>query len=74
MNPFINEQIRETTALFSGQHFQFERSRELQVSFAHIFSRHLGNLAAGEHFEAEGILVTGEFGSGKTKEVSASYF
>lgn len=69
MNPFIIPEIKDTAASFSGRHYQFDRSQELQNSLAQIFSRHLGNLQGGERFETEGLLVTGESGSGKSKEV-----
>lgn len=69
MNPFILPEVRETAACFSGRHYQFNRSQELQTSLAQIFSRHLGNLEGGGRFETEGLLVTGESGSGKSKEV-----
>ncbi|MGJ8624546.1 MAG: ATP-binding protein [Yoonia sp.] len=69
MNPFIIPEIRDTAAHFSRQHYQFERSNKLQTALAEIFSRHLGMLQGGGRFEAEGLLVTGKSGSGKSTEV-----
>jgi len=69
MNPFIIPAIRDTTAHFAKQHYKFDRTNELQTALAGIFSRYLGNLEAGGPFETEGLLITGESGSGKTKEV-----
>ena len=69
MNPFIIPEIRDTAAYFSRQHYQFDRSIKLQTALAEIFSRHLGSLQGGGRFEAEGLLVTGKSGSGKSTEI-----
>lgn len=69
MNPFIIPAVASTANTLADKHFPLDRGKELQRSMALIFSRYLGNLQSGNRFEAEGLLVTGASGSGKTREI-----
>ncbi len=70
MNDFIISEIADSTNRQSDLHFPFGRSAVLKRTLALIFSRYLGGLRSGNRFEAEGMIVTGLSGSGKTQEVS----
>lgn len=69
MNPFIIPAVTSTATTLAEKHFPLARGKELQRSLALIFSRYLGNLQSGRRFEAEGLLVTGASGTGKTREI-----
>ena len=68
-NPFVIEEIAETASNHAAWHYPFERGAKIQQAVAQIFSRHLGGLRSGSRFETEGVLVTGNSGAGKTREV-----
>ena len=70
MNEFVIPAIRETAASTVDLLFPFKRAKRLKKEFARIFSNHLGCLESGARFETESILVTGQSGSGKTKEIA----
>lgn len=70
MNEFVIPAIRETAANTVDRIFPFERAVRLKKEFAGVFSHHLGCLESGARFETESILVTGQSGSGKTKEIA----
>ncbi|MBP0483659.1 ATP-binding protein [Sagittula salina] len=70
-NPFIIPSVVQQSERLASGYYPLARGAELQNSFAQVFSRHLGLLAAGGTFEARSLLVTGHSGSGKTAEISA---
>jgi hypothetical protein len=51
--------------------FPLHRAVQLQSDFVRLFSTHLGHLIGGGRFEAEGLLITGQSGSGKTTEIGS---
>lgn len=69
MNEFVIPAIRDTAAHTVDRVFPLERAERLKSEFASVFSHHLGCLESGSRFETESILVTGQSGSGKTKEI-----
>lgn len=69
MNEFVIPAIRDTAAGTVDHVFPLERAERLKSEFARVFSHHLGCLESGSRFETESILVTGQSGSGKTKEI-----
>jgi len=69
-NPFIIPSMANLNADLAQRHFPLARGKELQQTFAQLFSRHLGRLQSGKDFEARSLLVTGLSGSGKTAEIS----
>ncbi|GGH63766.1 AAA family ATPase [Frigidibacter albus] len=69
MNPFVIDTVVAAQSSVSDSHFPLQRATDLQHALATIFSRHLGNVRGGRRFESEGLLVTGQSGSGKTEEV-----
>ncbi|MHA3976062.1 ATP-binding protein [Halovulum sp. GXIMD14794] len=70
MNPFIVPEIAHARQQLVNARFPLRRSEELREVFARTFSRHLGGLQGAGRFETESILVTGESGSGKTREIT----
>jgi len=70
LNPFIIEEVAQTTTQLSPRHFPLARAESLRNSFAHLFSRHLGHLRSGHFFEPEALRVIGLSGSGKTRELN----
>ncbi|MCF2906195.1 ATP-binding protein [Octadecabacter sp. CECT 8868] len=69
MSEFVNETYRDAAANAAGRLFPLDRATLLQRDFIRKFSTHLGHLIGGGQFEAEGLLVTGQSGSGKTTEI-----
>lgn len=70
MSEFVIPGIRDNAARTSDRVFPLQRATRLKDEFARVFSHHLGGLESGERFETESILVTGQSGSGKTKEIA----
>lgn len=70
MSEFVIPGIRSTAASTADRVFPLERATRLKTEFARVFSQHLGNLESGARFETECILVTGQSGSGKTREIA----
>ncbi|WP_240910377.1 hypothetical protein [Pontivivens nitratireducens] len=70
MNEFVIPEVRNTVADTVDCVFPLERAVRLRDEFARVFSQHLGSLESGSRFETESILVTGQSGSGKTKEIA----
>lgn len=70
MNEFIIPSVRETAADTVDRIFPLKRAADLTDPFARVFSHHPGCLANGARFETESILLTGQSGSGKSKEIS----
>ncbi|SPJ26140.1 ATP-binding protein [Palleronia abyssalis] len=68
-NEFIIPSVAEANAKLGKCHFPLARGDDLHQSFAHAFSRHFGRLQAAESFDAHGLLVTGQSGTGKTTEI-----
>jgi hypothetical protein len=71
MTEFVDETVRTATQRNGSRLYPLPRAEKLTADLKDIFSDHLGNLGHGGHFEAEGILVTGRSGSGKTKELDS---
>ena len=71
MTEFIDETVRTATHRNGGRLYPLPRADRLTADLKDIFSAHLGNLDHGGHLEAEGILVTGRSGSGKTRELDS---
>ncbi|WP_417241836.1 ATP-binding protein [Celeribacter sp.] len=69
MNEFVIPSVRATATGTIDRVFPFERAVRLKSEFARVFSHHLGCLESGSRFETESLLVTGQSGSGKTKEI-----
>ncbi|QBF33833.1 ATP-binding protein [Thalassococcus sp. S3] len=69
MSQFINQTIKKAAEQQGGQIFPFERAKKLCDRFKAVLSDYLGNLEHGGYFEARGILVTGRFRCGKTREI-----
>ncbi|MEL6692735.1 MAG: ATP-binding protein [Pseudomonadota bacterium] len=69
MSEFVIPEIRETAAFTEDRVFPLKRAVRLKTEFARVFSHHLGSMESGARFETESILVTGQSGSGKTKEI-----
>ncbi len=69
MNEFVDETIRDLVEQQGNRIYPLSRGDELKADLRQLFSTHLGNLSHGGHFEAEGLLVTGQSGSGKTTEL-----
>lgn len=69
MSEFINETYRDAAAKAAERLFPLKRANQLQSDFVRLFSTHLGHLIGGGRFEAEGLLITGQSGSGKTTEI-----
>ena len=66
---FVIDEIVSSRQSLSWRTFPLERAEELKASIARIFSQHLGDLRQEINFESQCLVVTGEPGSGKTKEV-----
>jgi len=69
LNEFIIPEVKDTAAATSGVTFPFERAQQLKGKLSRVFSYHLGCMTSGARFETESILVTGESGTGKSKEI-----
>lgn len=69
MSEFVIEAAVNAAKDLAVRHYPMPRANELKRALALLFSRHLGRLLSGAHFEAEWILVTGRSGSGKTTEI-----
>lgn len=70
MNEFIIPSVRETATDTVDRIFPLKRAADLKDPFARVFSHHPGCLENGAQFETESILLTGQSGSGKSKEIS----
>lgn len=68
-NPFVIDKIADAATGFAARHYPFARAEDLQQALARTFSRYLGNHRSGARFEAEGLLVTGPTGAGKSTEI-----
>ena len=66
---FIIDEIVASREALSWRTFPLSRAIELKTNIARIFSQHLGDLRQEISFESQCLVVTGEPGSGKTKEV-----
>lgn len=66
---FIIDEIVSSREKLSWRTFPLTRAEELKANIARIFSQHLGDLRQDIGFESQCLVVTGEPGSGKTKEV-----
>ncbi|SNR35024.1 ATP-binding protein [Puniceibacterium sediminis] len=69
MNEFVKAAYRDAAANSGGRLYPLPRASLLKSDFSKVFSTHLGHLIGGGRFEAEGLLVTGQSGSGKTTEI-----
>ncbi len=70
MNEFVNSSIRQNALSTNDCVFPLKRAQKFKAALTRVFSHHLGCLDSGERFETKGILVTGQSGSGKTKEIA----
>jgi len=68
MSEFVNEAYRDAAIKSADRLFPLDRAAKLQIDFKRVFSTHLGHLIGGGYFEADGLLITGQSGSGKTTE------
>ncbi|GGL81665.1 ATP-binding protein [Wenxinia marina] len=66
---FVIDEIVSSRQSLSWRTFPLRRAEELKANIARIFSQHLGDLKQDIGFESQCLVVTGEPGSGKTKEV-----
>lgn len=69
MSRFVNEAYRNAAARNGSRLYPLGRADTLIKEFGRVFGTHLGHLASGGHFEADGLLITGQSGSGKTTEI-----
>lgn len=69
MNEFIIPGIRDTAAETAEKVFPLDRAKLLQGEFSKVFSHHLGSMISGARFETESLLVTGQSGTGKSREI-----
>ena len=70
MSSFLLTPIVKNTTDLANLTYPLHRGKLLHSALAHIFSRYMGNLKSGLPFEAEGLLVTGKSGVGKTHEIN----
>jgi Cdc6-like AAA superfamily ATPase len=71
MSEFVIDAFRDAAANTGNRIFPLARAAKLKSDFARVFSTHLGHLIGGGRFEAEGLLVIGPSGTGKTTEIRA---
>lgn len=69
MTDFIDETVRDAAQRQGDLIYPLPRAETLEKDLREIFSTYLGNLVHGRQFDAEGMLVTGRSGSGKTREL-----
>ena len=67
---FVIDEIVASREALSWRTFPLSRAIDLKNNIARMFSQHLGDLRQGISFESQCLIVTGEPGSGKTKEVN----
>lgn len=71
MSEFNIDVYRDAAANAGAKIYPLVRAGKLKSDFARVFSTHLGHLIGGGRFEAEGLLVIGPSGTGKTTEIHA---
>lgn len=69
MNEFIIPEVVALSGDLAARHYPLDRARVLQHSFSQLLSRHLGGLQSRTRFETGALLVTGQSGAGKSKEI-----
>jgi hypothetical protein len=70
MNEFVSPETVKVAKRVNTTLFPLERAKTLQADLTSVFSRYLGATQSGRRFEAEAMVVTGQSGSGKTKEIA----
>ncbi len=70
MNEFVSPETVNVAKRVNATLFPLERAKALQADLKNVFSRYLGAKHSGRRFEVEAMVVTGQSGSGKTKEIA----